>query len=326
MPKVAAYTLAWSPSHHTYRLFESQRNVALDVVPGSPAWLVEVSSFAFAGQAGSYTARKEAAQRGDRYWYAYLRIGQKLSKKYLGKTADLTLARLEEVAGVLHADRATAASTRELAPAPPAQHEVALPHALSHKHGDPLNPQSSTKLHQPRTRVQLVARSHLVQRLRQGVRGALTLVSAPAGFGKTTLLAQWLAERDMPVVSTVAQILSQTWTQTVRAALLPSACPAFLPPSRRLWEQMLSLRAGRLGRAPCGPTLAPPPCSCLLTCRRAWPGSAGLPSPGFSPTTCSRRGRDGPVLKHCPPHEQLALPSWVCAVANATPEKTSDGH
>ena len=202
MPKVAAYTLAWSPSHHTYRLFESQRNVALDVVPGSPAWfawLVEVSSFAFAGQAGSYTVRKEAAQRGDRYWYAYLRTGQKLTKKYLGKTADLTLARLEEVAGLLHADRATAAHTRELAPAPPAQHEVALPHALSRKHGDPLNPLSSTKLHQPRTRVQLVARSHLVQRLRQGVRGALTLVSAPAGFGKTTLLAQWLAERDMPV-------------------------------------------------------------------------------------------------------------------------------
>src|SRR5947207_5851699 len=29
--------------------------------------------------------------------------------------------------------------------------------------------------------------------------GALTLVSAPAGFGKTTLLAQWLAQSGMPV-------------------------------------------------------------------------------------------------------------------------------
>src|SRR5215467_15508127 len=125
MPKVAAYTLAWSPSHHAYTLFESQRNVALDVVPGSTtwfAWLAEVSSFAFAGQAGTYTARKEATQRGDRYWYAYLRTGQKLTKKYLGKTADLTLARLEEVAGVLQADRATAALT---------------PPAPSGKHGDP---------------------------------------------------------------------------------------------------------------------------------------------------------------------------------------------
>ena len=112
MPKIAAYTLAWSPSHHTYTLFESQPNSALVVVPGSTTWfdwLAEVSSFAFVGQAGSFTARKEAAQRGDRYWYAYLRAGRKLAKKYLGKTADLTLARLEEVAGVMYADRATVA-------------------------------------------------------------------------------------------------------------------------------------------------------------------------------------------------------------------------
>src|SRR5215470_14290284 len=135
MPKVAAYTLAWSPSHQAYKLFESQRHVALEVVPESPAWfawLAEVSSFAFSGQAGSYTARKEAAQRGDRYWYAYLRSGQKLAKKYLGKTADLTLSRLEEVAGVLHADRATAAPNRHAQPA---------------TRGDPLNPLLATKLH-----------------------------------------------------------------------------------------------------------------------------------------------------------------------------------
>ena len=94
MPKVAAYTLAWSPSHHAYRLFESQRNVALDVVPGSPAWFAwfaGISSFAFSGQAGSYTTRKEAAQRGDRYWYAYLRTGQKLTKKYLKRPSKPTI-------------------------------------------------------------------------------------------------------------------------------------------------------------------------------------------------------------------------------------------
>ena len=28
---------------------------------------------------------------------------------------------------------------------------------------------------------------------------ALTLISAPAGFGKTTVLAQWLAQRERPV-------------------------------------------------------------------------------------------------------------------------------
>ena len=78
----------------------------LRIVPESPAWfawLDQVSSFAFFGKSGHYTARKEAKQRGDRYWYAYLATGEQLTKKYLGKTADLTLARLEHIAGVLYA-------------------------------------------------------------------------------------------------------------------------------------------------------------------------------------------------------------------------------
>jgi ATP/maltotriose-dependent transcriptional regulator MalT len=44
-----------------------------------------------------------------------------------------------------------------------------------------------------------VPRAHLTERLQQGAERALTLVSAPAGFGKTTLLAQWLMESGMPV-------------------------------------------------------------------------------------------------------------------------------
>src|SRR5881275_237554 len=47
--------------------------------------------------------------------------------------------------------------------------------------------------------MQLVRRPQLAERLTQGVKGPLTLVSAPAGFGKTTLLAQWLADSGMPV-------------------------------------------------------------------------------------------------------------------------------
>ena len=76
----------------------------LAIVPDSPAWfawLDQVSSFAFSGKSGHYTARKEAKQRGDRYWYAYLATGEQLTKKYLGKTADLTLARLEHIAELL---------------------------------------------------------------------------------------------------------------------------------------------------------------------------------------------------------------------------------
>ena len=54
-------------------------------------------------------------------------------------------------------------------------------------------PLLETKLHVPRWRRGLVARPRLSERLSRGAESALTLVSAPAGFGKTTLLAEWLA-------------------------------------------------------------------------------------------------------------------------------------
>jgi len=50
-----------------------------------------------------------------------------------------------------------------------------------------------SKFHVPRPRGRLVARPRLSERLRHGTESALTLVSAPAGFGKTTLLTDWLA-------------------------------------------------------------------------------------------------------------------------------------
>ena len=54
-------------------------------------------------------------------------------------------------------------------------------------------PLLETKLHVPGRRRGLVARPRLSERLSRGAESALTLVSAPAGFGKTTLLAEWLA-------------------------------------------------------------------------------------------------------------------------------------
>jgi LuxR family transcriptional regulator, maltose regulon positive regulatory protein len=54
-------------------------------------------------------------------------------------------------------------------------------------------PLLETKLHVPRWRRSLVARPRLSERLSRGAESALILVSAPAGFGKTTLLAEWLA-------------------------------------------------------------------------------------------------------------------------------------
>ena len=54
-------------------------------------------------------------------------------------------------------------------------------------------PLLETKLYSPKWRPGLVSRPRLVERLDQGIGRKLTLVSAPAGFGKTTLLAEWLA-------------------------------------------------------------------------------------------------------------------------------------
>ena len=55
-----------------------------------------------------------------------------------------------------------------------------------------------TKLYVPRKRPSLVPRSRLIERLDQGLARKLTLVSAPAGFGKTTLVSNWVAECALP--------------------------------------------------------------------------------------------------------------------------------
>ena len=49
-----------------------------------------------------------------------------------------------------------------------------------------------TKLHKPRLPHDLVARTRLLEQLNQNITAPLTLVCAPAGFGKTTLVCTWL--------------------------------------------------------------------------------------------------------------------------------------
>ena len=55
------------------------------------------------------------------------------------------------------------------------------------------SPVLETKVHAPRPRPSLVARPRLSQRLDRITESKLILISAPAGFGKSTLLAEWLA-------------------------------------------------------------------------------------------------------------------------------------
>lgn len=56
----------------------------------------------------------------------------------------------------------------------------------------------NTKLHAPAPRANRVHRQRLLDRLEAGSRSALALISAPAGFGKSTLVAEWLSRCGEP--------------------------------------------------------------------------------------------------------------------------------
>ena len=57
----------------------------------------------------------------------------------------------------------------------------------------------ATKLYIPPPRPKAVPRPQLVERLNEGMQHKLTLISAPAGFGETTLVSQWLVTCRRPV-------------------------------------------------------------------------------------------------------------------------------
>jgi ATP/maltotriose-dependent transcriptional regulator MalT len=61
-----------------------------------------------------------------------------------------------------------------------------------------------TKLARPLVRVEHVTRGDLLGRLGEGAARKLTLLTAPPGFGKTTLLAEWAAVEDDRAVAWVS--------------------------------------------------------------------------------------------------------------------------
>ena len=174
---------------------DKQEQVLLVETPAWYAWLETASSFAFTSEAGTFTARKERAgnQRGGWYWKAYRTQHGQLASHYLGRTETLTLARLQAVAQSL------AAALVETAPEGAAEAAVPSAHAAAPgMRNDVLPLLLATKLYRPLPRAHLVRRPHLFARLTQGAERPLTLISAPAGFGKTTLLSAWLAECGRP--------------------------------------------------------------------------------------------------------------------------------
>jgi hypothetical protein len=100
------------------------------------------------------------------------------------------------------------------------------------------------------------------------------------------------------VVSTVSKCVEQTWTQRSRR---PS--PFSLPSVPSVFQEASGSgdahESTRAGTCPRRTSDSPTTLTCLLIYRRAWPASLGCPSTGFSPTTCSRRGRSAKEL-HVP--------------------------
>ncbi len=60
-------------------------------------------------------------------------------------------------------------------------------------------PLLKTKTYLPHVRPRLVSRQRLIERLNAGLGRKLTLISAPAGFGKTTLTSAWVRQIERPV-------------------------------------------------------------------------------------------------------------------------------
>ena len=171
MPRVPLHALIWSRDQRGYALY-TQNRLVQQMQPGDEAaWLREVSSFAFHGASGSLNVYLEARSPGGQYWYAYHSSRGRTRKRYLGRTETLSLARLEETARAL---------LREQQPAQALDQGMLV---------------LSSKLAPPRLPHALVEREPLLSELDGALATPLTLLSAPAGFGKTTLLSAWASRR-----------------------------------------------------------------------------------------------------------------------------------
>ncbi len=113
-----------------------------------------------------------------------------------------------------------------------------------------------TKLYVPRSRRGLVPRPRLSERLGRGAASKLMLVSAPAGFGKTTLLTEWLAAG--PAAPTDQRLAA--WVSLDRADNNSASFWTYLIAALRTVEPGVGANALALLQAP-----QPPPIEMVLT-------------------------------------------------------------
>lgn len=193
MPRYVSSQIRWSVREQGYVLSAGERETRLEKLAGD--WLEEVASFSFHGREGiHYTVRKQKVQRGGSYWYGYRRLHERIVKRYLGRTPDLTLARLEEVAALLDSEPV---ARQPVLPQP----QTALLPQMAQAEVQRVIPAGTppplllSRLAPPRLHPRLLERPRLFALLDAGLASPFTLVSAPAGSGKTTLLCQWMTAR-----------------------------------------------------------------------------------------------------------------------------------
>ncbi len=168
MSRAPLHALTWSAEQSLYELYtqgQLEQRFRSAEEAAWLAWLRGVSSFAFHGSSGSLNVYREQRPRGGTYWYAYHTSGGRTRKRYLGRMEHLSLTQLEETA-------------RVLSPAQALDQGITL---LSGSLAPPPLPAS------------LLERESLLIRLDAALTHPLTLVSAAAGWGKTTLLSAWVS-------------------------------------------------------------------------------------------------------------------------------------
>jgi LuxR family transcriptional regulator, maltose regulon positive regulatory protein len=148
------------------------------------AWLDKNTGFAFRDNTGFFTARREQIKGRGQYWYAYRRHGKKMRKKYLGKTPKLTLVRMKQIATLL--GNTTDTIQTEIMPIP----KEVTPAGAIWSDGSLL---ISTKFTPPPLPNDMVFRSRLTNQITTPILG----VTAPAGFGKTTVVTEWLLQQQV---------------------------------------------------------------------------------------------------------------------------------
>ncbi len=189
MPRRTIHTLTWSSENNAYELTteaQPSQHFHMEDEHAWLAWLAMHTSFVFQGHAGSLRAYKEARPRGEDYWYAYSFADQRLHKRYLGRSSALSFAHLEEVAASLQEQRSLSA-------------QVVAPQAAMALEDSAAFPFLYSSLQVPRVPRALVERPRLLKQLDAALSHPLTLVSASAGYGKTTLLSTWAVQQPQPV-------------------------------------------------------------------------------------------------------------------------------